>query len=263
MGELAGRVVFVTGASSGIGEASALAFAREGARLLVSARRRERLEALVPRLREAGAPDVRILAVDVRDADAVFGETAALPDEWKAVEVLLNNAGLSRGLEGLHEGDLEDWHEMIDTNVKGLLHVDRAVIPWMVERGRGTVLHVGSIAGRQVYPGGNVYCATKHAVRALTDALRIDLLGTGVRVTNLEPGLVETEFSLVRFHGDRRRADAVYRGMRPLTGDDVARIAVFAATLPDHVVLGDALILPLDQASSVNVHRSGAGEGSI
>jgi len=215
----------------------------------------ERLEAMADSLQAAGSPAVRCLPLDVRDADAVFAAVEALPPEWADVEVLINNAGLSRGLDRLHEGDLRDWNEMIDTNVKGLLHVDRAVVPHMVERGRGTIIHVGSIAGREIYPGGNVYCASKHAEKAINDGLRIDLLGSGVRVTNLEPGLVNTEFSEVRFHGDRERAKTVYRGMTPLTGDDVARVAVFAATLPVHVVLGDALILPVDQASSVHVHR--------
>lgn len=261
MTSLENEVVFVTGASSGIGSACAHAFAAEGARLLLAARRLKRLEAMVPALEAAGAPAVRCLRLDVRDADAVFDAVEGLPTEWAAVEVLLNNAGLSRGLDKLHEGDLADWNEMIDTNVKGLLHVDRAVLPGMVARGRGTVIHIGSIAGRQTYPGGNVYCASKHAVKAINDALRIDLLGTGVRVTNLEPGLVETEFSEVRFHGDRDRAGTVYRGMTPLTGEDVARVAVFAATLPAHMVLGDGLLLPVDQASSTLVHRRQSDQG--
>jgi NADP-dependent 3-hydroxy acid dehydrogenase YdfG len=155
----------------------------------------------------------------------------------------------------VHEGRLEDWNEMIDTNVKGLLHVDRAVVPGMVARGRGTVVHIGSIAGRQVYPGGGVYCATKHAVRALSDALRLDLLGSGVRVVSVDPGLVETEFSRVRFRGDERRATAVYRGLRALVAADVAEVVVFAATRPDHVNLAEVLVLPTDQASAMHVHR--------
>jgi NADP-dependent 3-hydroxy acid dehydrogenase YdfG len=252
---LRNEVVLVTGASSGIGEACARAFAGQGARLLLAARRTDRLESAVADLREAGAADVRIVGLDVRDANAVAEAVSALPPEWEAVEVLVNNAGLSRGLDKLHEGELDDWNEMIDTNVKGLLHVDRAVVPLMTRRGRGTVVHVGSIAGRQIYPGGNVYCATKHAVRALTDGLRIDLLGTGVRVTSVDPGLVETEFSTVRFRGDEPRARSVYRGLTPLTGDDVAEVVVFAATRADHVDIAEVLILPVDQASAAHLHR--------
>jgi NADP-dependent 3-hydroxy acid dehydrogenase YdfG len=255
MGRLAGSVVFVTGASSGIGAACARAFAAEGARLLLVARRLGRLRELEPRLVELGAPAVRAVALDVRDAGAVARVVEGLPAPWAAIDVLVNNAGLSRGLAPLHEGALDDWNEMIDTNVKGLLHVDRAVIPGMVARGRGTVIHVGSIAGRQVYPGGNVYCATKHAVRALTDALRLDLLGTGVRVSAVDPGLVETEFSEVRFHGDRERAAAVYRGMTPLSAADVAEVVVFAATRPPHVDLAEVLLLPTQQASATHVDR--------
>ncbi|HZN54404.1 MAG TPA: SDR family NAD(P)-dependent oxidoreductase [Candidatus Polarisedimenticolaceae bacterium] len=252
---LEGQVVFVTGASAGIGEACARAFAAEGARLLLAARRLERLEALAPELRSAGSPETRLLGLDVRDGEAVARAIDGLPGPWKAIEVLVNNAGLSRGLDRLHEGSLEDWNEMIDTNVKGVLHVDRAVVPLMVARSRGTVIHLGSIAGRQVYPRGNVYCATKHAVRALNEGLRLDLLGTGVRVATVDPGMVETEFSLVRFRGDPARAASVYRGLRPLEAADVAEVVVFVATRPPHVNLAESLLLPADQASAVDLHR--------
>jgi 3-hydroxy acid dehydrogenase/malonic semialdehyde reductase len=252
---MSGQVVFVTGASSGIGAACARAFAREGARLLLAARRSERLDAMAPALLESGAAEVRALRLDTRDAAAVLAAVDALPDPWKAIEVLVNNAGLSRGLDKLHEGSLEDWNEMIDTNVKGLLHVDRAVVPLMVARRRGTVVHVGSIAGRQAYPGGNVYCATKSAVHVLTEGLRLDLLGTGVRVTVIEPGMVRTEFSDVRFRGDAGRSAAVYEGVHPLTGDDVADLVVYAATRPDRVQVAEVLVLPTDQASATHVHR--------
>jgi 3-hydroxy acid dehydrogenase / malonic semialdehyde reductase len=253
---LAGQVVFITGASSGIGAACARAFASEGARLLLAARRLDRLAVLEPALREAGAPSVELLALDVRDAGAVRRAVESLPEAWKAVEVLVNNAGLSRGLDKLHEGSTDDWDEMIDTNVKGVLHVDRAVVPLLVARGRGTVIHLGSIAGRQLYPGGNVYCASKYAVRALNEGLRLDLLGTGVRVATVDPGMVgQTEFSLVRFHGDAGRASAVYRGVTPLTPDDVAEVIVFVATRPPHVNLAETVVLPTDQASATNVHR--------
>jgi NADP-dependent 3-hydroxy acid dehydrogenase YdfG len=254
--DLRDQVVLVTGASSGIGRACALSFAREGCRLLVAARRRQRLDELEPLLAKAGATGIRALTLDVRDEPAVAAAIEELPAEWKAIEVLVNNAGLSRGLDPLHRGSLADWDEMIDTNVKGLLHVDRAVVPLMAVRGRGIVLHLGSIAGRQVYPSGNVYCATKHAVRALTEGLRIDLLGSGVRVGSIDPGLVATEFSEVRFHGDAARAETVYRGMRPLTAEDVAEVVVFAATRPPHVNVAELLLLPTDQASAFHVHRA-------
>ena len=257
MAKLRSQVVFITGASSGIGAACARAFAREGARLLLAARRAERIESVAPVLREAGADDVRVMRLDTRDARAVESAVAGLPAPFREVEVLVNNAGLSRGLDKLHEGSLEDWNEMIDTNVKGLLHVDRAVVPLMVARGRGTVVHIGSIAGRQAYPGGNVYCATKSAVHTLTEGLRLDLLGTGIRVTTVDPGMVLTEFSEVRFHGDRERAAGVYRGVVPLSADDVADVVVFAATRPDHVQIAEMVVLPTDQASATSVHRRG------
>jgi NADP-dependent 3-hydroxy acid dehydrogenase YdfG len=253
---LADQIVFVTGASTGIGAACAKAFAAEGARLLLAARRLDRMQAAEPELRAAGAADVRLLVLDVRDAAAVQRAVDTLPPAWKAVEVLVNNAGLSRGLDKLHEGSRDDWDEMIDTNVKGVLHVDRAVVPLLVARGRGTVIHLGSIAGRQVYPGGNVYCASKHAVLALNEGLRLDLLGTGVRVATVDPGMVAaTEFSLVRFHGDAERASAVYRGMTPLRPEDVAELIVYVATRPPHVNVAETIILPTDQASSTNVYR--------
>ena len=256
MGRLQDKVVFVTGASSGFGAACARAFAAEKSRLILAARRIERLRSMIPGLKEAGAPDVLAIRLDVRDRDAVNAAVASLPDSWKEIEVLVNNAGLSRGLDKLHEGNPSDWEEMIDTNVKGLLWVDRAVLPLMVARRRGTVIHIGSIAGRQVYPGGNVYCASKHAVRALTEALRLDVLGTGVRVATVDPGLAETEFSLVRFHGDADRAKAVYKGVEPLTADDVAETVVWVATRPDRVCLAEVVLMPTAQASAMHVHRA-------
>jgi serine 3-dehydrogenase len=253
---LADQVVFITGASTGIGAACARAFAAEGARLLLAARRLDRMRAVEPELRAAGAADVRLLALDVRDAGGVRQAVETLPSEWKEVEVLVNNAGLSRGLDKLYEGSQDDWDEMIDTNVKGVLHVNRAVVPLLVARGRGTVIHLGSIAGRQVYPGGNVYCASKHAVRALNEGLRLDLLGTGVRTATVDPGMVaETEFSLVRFHGDALRASTVYRGMTPLLPEDVAELVLYVATRPPHVNIAETVILPTDQASATNVYR--------
>jgi NADP-dependent 3-hydroxy acid dehydrogenase YdfG len=254
--DLAGRTVLVTGASSGIGEAVAEAFAAAGCRLLLTARRRDRLEALAGRLRSDGAADVAVGVLDVRDRAAVDAFVSGLAPEWAAVDILVNNAGLARGLAPLHQGDVADWEEMLDTNVKGLLWVTRAVLPGMVERGRGHVINIGSIAGHETYPSGNVYCATKHAVTALTRCLAIDLLGTGVRVSSVDPGLVETEFSMVRFHGDRERADAVYRGLEPLVGSDVAEAVLFCATRPPHATVREMILLPTAQAAAVHVHRS-------
>jgi serine 3-dehydrogenase len=255
MAAIRNEVVFITGSSSGIGAACARAFAAQGARLLLAARRIERLAEMEPEMRRLGAADVLSVGLDTRDADAVDRTVSGLPGEWKAIEVLVNNAGLSRGLDKLHEGHLDDWNEMIDTNVKGLLHVDRAVVPLMVARRRGTVVHIGSIAGRQAYPGGNVYCGSKAAVRAITEGLRLDLLGSGVRVSTVDPGMVMSEFSEVRFHGDRDRAGAVYKGMTPLSPDDVAEAVVWVAARPAHVQVAEVVILPTDQASVTHVHR--------
>ena len=253
--KLSGSVVFVTGASAGIGAACAFAFAREGARLLLAARRVERLEALRGKLAEAGAKDVHTLGLDVRDRAAVESAVANLPDAWRAIDVLVNNAGLSRGLDKLYAGKVEDWEEMIDTNVKGLLYVTRAVVPGMVERGRGHVINLGSTAGEMTYPNGAVYCASKAAERAINDGLREDLLGTPVRVTSVDPGMVETDFSRVRFHGDETRAAKVYQGLTPLTPEDVADAIVWAATRPAHVNIARVLMTPVDQANSLLFNR--------
>ena len=249
------RTVLVTGASAGIGAACARAFAGAGARLVLAARRAERLEALAAELRDAHGTGCHLLELDVRDAEGVAAALGALPPEWAEVDVLVNNAGLGRGLEKAHEGDPADWDEMVDTNVKGLLYVTRAVVPGMVARGRGHVVNVGSVAGHEVYPGGAVYCATKHAVGAITKGLRMDLLGSGVRVSTVDPGMVETEFSVVRFHGDRERADRVYAGMTPLVADDVADAVLWCATRPPHVNVDEIIIKPTDQASATLVSR--------
>jgi len=251
-----GRVVFITGASSGIGASCARAFARQGARLLLAARRTERLEAIAAQIASETGVGLRLMTLDVRDPAAVERMITSLPEEWSAVDVLVNNAGLSRGLDKLHEGLLSDWEEMIDTNVKGLLYVTRAVLPGMVHRGRGHVINIGSIAGHESYPGGNVYCASKAAVRALTAGLRMDLVDTPIRVTTINPGMVETEFSVIRFHGNTERAARVYQGIQPLTPDDVAEVAVFCATRPPHVDVAEVLLLPTAQASATVIHRS-------
>jgi NADP-dependent 3-hydroxy acid dehydrogenase YdfG len=252
---LKNRVVFITGASSGIGRSCARAFAQQGARLILAARRVERLNELAVELKRKPGEDILLLALDVRDQPAVERALNGFPAEWAAVDVLVNNAGLSRGLDKLHEGKLDDWEEMIDVNIKGLLYVSRAVIPGMVERGRGHVINIGSIAGRDVYPGGNVYCATKFAVRALSKGLRLDLNGTPIRVSEVAPGMVETEFSLVRFRGDRERAEKVYQGLTPLSPDDIADAVVYCATRPSHVNISEIVVMPTDQASATMVHR--------
>jgi serine 3-dehydrogenase len=253
--DLNGRTVLVTGASSGIGEACATAFARAGCRLVLAARRLDRLDALAARIREKHGVEVLTGALDVRDREAVDAWLEGLEAPWSDIDILVNNAGLARGLSTVFEGDVNDWEEMIDTNVKGLLWVSRAVLRGMVDRGRGHVVNIGSIAGHETYPGGNVYCASKHAVTAINRALNIDVLGTGVRVSSVDPGLVETEFSVVRFHGDTERADAVYEGLEPLTGRDVADAVLFCATRPPHANVREMILMPSAQAAAVHVHR--------
>lgn len=252
---LNGKTVLVTGASSGIGEACALTFAAAGARLILTARRKARLDTLAVRLRELSHQPVLPVELDVRDRSAVEERLGALPDDFGEIDILVNNAGLSRGLDKLPAGNIDDWEEMIDTNVKGLLYVTRVVVPGMVKRGRGHIVNIGSIAGRQTYPNGNVYCGSKAAVRAISEGLKLDLTGTPVRVTEIEPGLVNTEFSAVRFHGDQQRADKVYDGMTPLSGADIADIVLFAVTRPAHVNIAELLVIPTDQSSATLVHR--------
>jgi 3-hydroxy acid dehydrogenase/malonic semialdehyde reductase len=218
-------------------------------------RRSEKLAAVEAQLREAGAAGVHTFALDVQSREAVADALAGLPDEWKAVEILVNNAGLSRGLTKMYEDDIQNWEEMIDTNVKGLLYVTRAIVPGMVERGSGHVINLGSIAGHAAYPNGGVYCATKAAERFISDGLRIDLNGTPVRVTTVDPGMVETEFSLVRFRGDSERAAKTYANIDPLTAEDIAETIVWAATRPAHVTIQSVLITPTEQASAYVVTR--------
>ena len=252
---LKGKIVFVTGASSGIGAATALAFAAEGARLLIAARRTDKLAAVATEALARGAEAVHAISLDVRDRKAVEEAIVTLPAEWTEIDVLVNNAGLSRGLEKLYLGNVEDWEEMLDTNVKGLLYVTRAVVPGMVERGCGHVVNLGSTAGEMTYPGGAVYCASKAAERAINDGLRQDVLGTPIRVTTVDPGMVETEFSIVRFHGDCERAANFYKGIKTLTAEDVAEVIVWAASRPAHVNIARVLLTPVQQANSMMVHR--------
>ncbi len=254
---LKGKIVFITGASAGIGKACAEAFAAAGANLVLSARRKDRLTSLAARLTAAHGTECHLLALDVRRRDEVEAAVASLPEDWREVDVLVNNAGLGRGLDKLHEGQPDEWEEMLDTNVKGLLYVTRALLPGMVERGRGHVINLGSVAGREVYPGGNVYCASKFAVMALTKGLRMDLLGTPIRVSTVDPGMVETEFSVIRFRGDEARAAKVYQGMKALTPADIADTVLWVATRPPHVDVTEVVIMPTAQASATMVHREG------
>jgi NADP-dependent 3-hydroxy acid dehydrogenase YdfG len=253
---LKGKIVFITGASAGIGAATALAFAAEGARLLLAARRAGKLAEVAARALELGATAVHSIDLDVRDSRAVQQAVDDLPPDWGEIDILVNNAGLSRGLDKLYMGKIEDWEEMIDTNVKGLLYVTRAVVPGMVVRGRGHVLNLGSTAGEITYPNGAVYCASKAAERAINDGLRQDVLGTPVRVTSVDPGMVETDFSLVRFHGDSERAAKVYMGVKPLTAEDVADVIVWAATRPAHVNIARVTLTPVQQANSLLFSRN-------
>jgi 3-hydroxy acid dehydrogenase / malonic semialdehyde reductase len=253
---LKGKTVFVTGASSGIGAATALAFAAEGARLLLAARRAGKLAQVASQAKASGAPEVHSIDLDVRDHRAVQNAIDSLPEEWSAIDILVNNAGLSRGLDKLYMGKIEDWEEMIDTNVKGLLYVTRAVVPGMVVRGHGHIINLGSTAGELTYPNGAVYCATKAAERAINDGLRQDVLGTPIRVTSVDPGMVETDFSLVRFRGDIERAAKVYKGVKPLTPEDVAEVIVWAANRPAHVNIARVVMTTVDQANSILFHRS-------
>lgn len=253
---LKGRTVFITGASAGIGAATALAFAAEGARLLLAARRAGKLAEVASLALERGAIAVHSIDLDVRDHRAVQQAVDTLPAEWAEIDILVNNAGLSRGLDKLYMGNIQDWEEMIDTNVKGLLYVTRAVVPGMVVRGRGHVINMGSTAGEITYPNGAVYCASKAAERAINDGLRQDVLGTPVRVTSVDPGMVESDFSLVRFRGDSDRAAKVYKGVKPLAPEDVADVIVWAAGRPAHVNIARVVLTPVQQANSLLFSRN-------
>ncbi|BAY98256.1 short-chain dehydrogenase/reductase SDR [Tolypothrix tenuis PCC 7101] len=252
---LQNQIILITGASSGIGTACAKVFAGAGARLILAARRLERLQELAANLRGEFGTETYLLQLDVRDRLAVESAISSLPNAWSEIDILINNAGLSRGLDKLHEGSFTDWEEMIDTNIKGLLYLTRYVVPGMVKRDRGHVVNIGSIAGHQTYPNGNVYCGTKAAVRAISEGLKQDLLGTPVRVTSVDPGMVETEFSDVRFHGDSDRAKKVYQGVQPLTPEDVADVIFFCTTRSPHVNINEVVLMPVDQASATLVNR--------
>jgi serine 3-dehydrogenase len=247
--------VFITGASSGIGRACAVKFAEAGARLILAARRKNLLRELATDLTQRYGTESFLVELDVRDSKAVALAFNKLPDAWQKIDVLVNNAGLSRGLDKLHDGKLDDWDEMIDTNVKGLLYITRAVLPGMIERKCGTVINIGSIAADEIYPKGNVYAASKAAVDALTRGLRMDVVDTPIRVCSVDPGLVETAFSEVRFRGDKEKARPVYQGFQPLKPEDVADAVFYCATRPPHVQIGRMTMYPTDQASTTLVNR--------
>ncbi len=255
MGRLNNKTVFITGASAGIGKACAVSFAEEGANLILSARRKEKLDNLCESLKDKFGVNILSFVLDVRKLEQVKNSITSLPEEWKNIDILINNAGLAKGFSKINYGDIEDWEAMIDTNVKGLLYVTRYILPLMIKRKKGHVINLGSIAGHQVYPYGNVYCATKFAVNSLSEAIRMDTLENNIRVTNIAPGLVETEFSEVRFKGDKEKAKNVYNGIEPLTGDDIADLVLFAATRKSHVNINEIVVTPTAQASATQVFR--------
>ena len=249
------KIALITGATSGIGEACAKKFAEGGYHVIITGRNREKLETLQKELSDRGT-NVLALLYDVRDRQATMEAIASIPEDWREIDVVINNAGLALGLEPEYEGDLDDWETMIDTNIKGLLTMTRLIVPDMVKRNHGHVINIGSIAGDAAYAGGNVYCATKAAVKSISDGLRIDVAHTAIRVTNIKPGLVETHFSNVRFHGDDARAENVYKGIKPLTGKDIADVVFYVANAPEHVQIAEVTILATHQASVSTIYRA-------
>lgn len=255
MGNLQNKIVFITGASSGIGEASAEEFARLGADLLLCARREERLSTLEQRLVQQYKIKVKTFVCDVQKAETVEKAFQQLPTEWQAIDILINNAGLAAGIDKIHEGRLTDWDAMIDTNIKGVLYVTRLVLRQMLERQQGHIINLGSISAYQVYVGGSVYCATKFALAAISEGIKMDVHGTPIRVTQINPGMVETEFADVRYKGDKEKFDALYRGLTPLSAQDIAETIAFCATRPAHVNIRDVNVYPTDQTAALMVHR--------
>lgn len=249
------KIAFITGATAGIGEACAKKLAKIGFNLIISGRRKEKLEKLQQELIANYQVKVFSIELDVRNQKEVESKINSLPEEWTKIDLLLNNAGLAVGVSPVQEGIIDDWERMIDTNLKGLLYVTRAITPLLIERKKGQIINITSIAGKEVYPGGNVYCATKHAVDAITKGMRIDLLPHNIKVCSLAPGMVETEFSLVRFKGDSEKAEQVYNGFTPLYAEDIAETVEFIATRPAHVNINDILIMPTDQASARDVNK--------
>lgn len=255
MKKLSKKIVFITGASSGIGKACAESFAKEGANVILTARRISVIKKLDDSLKRKYKIKALSLQLDVRNLEQVKNVVSSLPKEWKKIDILVNNAGLARGLNYIDEGKIENWNEMIDTNIKGLLHVSRQILPLMLKRKKGHVINIGSIAGHLTYPMGNVYVATKFAVDALTKSMRLDLLGKNIRVSTVDPGMVETNFSNVRFSWDKERAKKVYEGITPLTSDDIADAVIYCATRPKHVNIDEIIIMPLMQASPNHLIR--------
>jgi NADP-dependent 3-hydroxy acid dehydrogenase YdfG len=249
------KTIFITGATAGFGKASAEIFAKNGANLILTGRRLARLEALKAELEKKYAIAVFILNFDVQNEHETLSAIASLPKEWQNIDVLINNAGLASGLDPIEKGSLSDWNKMIDTNVKGLLYVSHAIIPLMVANKKGHIINIGSTAGKEVYPNGNVYCASKHAVDAITKGMRIDLVKHGIKVTQIAPGAADTEFSTVRFHGDKERADAAYNGYTPMSANDIAAIIYYTTTLPPHLCINDLVVTSLAQANSYIINR--------
>ena len=254
MTSLTNKLACITGASAGIGRATALALAREGCRTILIGRRLSRLVELKKEIETTYRQEAFVLELDIRNKEDVSSRIKSLPPLWQDVDILINNAGMAKGVSKMQDSNVDDWDTMIDTNVKGLLYVTHAIVPGMVRRGRGDIVHLGSIAGHEVYPGGNIYCATKHAVHAIEKGLRIDLVDTPLRVSSIDPGMVETEFSEVRL-GDKEKAKAVYKGLKPLTGADIAELIVFVVTRPAHVQIGEITVFPTAQASAMVAYR--------
>ncbi|MHC1739061.1 MAG: SDR family oxidoreductase [Ignavibacteriaceae bacterium] len=250
MQSLKNKIVLITGASAGIGAACAKAFAEQGAKLILNARREERINELSAALTKEYGTEIKKMILDIRDHSMIKESFNSLPDEWKKVDVLINNAGLAKGTDKIQDASVEEWEEVIDTNIKGLLYITREVLPHMIERESGHIINLGSVAGREVYIGGNIYCATKFAVNAISKAIRADCLDKKIKVSSVDPGMVETEFSIVRFHGDKEKAKKVYEGLQPLTPEDIADAVLYCATRPPHVNINEILLTPLAQASA-------------
>jgi 3-hydroxy acid dehydrogenase/malonic semialdehyde reductase len=250
------KIILITGATSGFGAATAELFAKNGHNVIITGRRADRLENLKSKIESNYKTKVLTLNFDVRNHDEVKKAIASIPTDWQNIDILLNNAGLASGLDPIQSGNLDDWEKMIDTNVKGLLYVSQEVIPFMTKRNQGHIINIGSTAGKEVYANGNVYCASKFAVDALTKGMRIDLLKHGIKVTQIAPGAANTEFAQVRFHGDKEKANAVYKGYQPMTADDIAGLIYYATTLPAHLCINDLVVTSLAQANSVYFHKT-------
>jgi 3-hydroxy acid dehydrogenase/malonic semialdehyde reductase len=250
------KTVFITGATAGFGEATAKLFAQNGHNVIITGRRNERLVELQKNIESSYGTKVFPLCFDVRNEESVKEAVASLPEWWCNIDILINNAGLASGLDPIQNGETSDWDKMIDTNVKGLLYVSKAVIPLLIKNKKGHIINIGSTAGKEVYPNGNVYCASKHAVDAITKGMRLDLLPEGIKVTQIAPGAANTEFSTVRFHGDKERADNAYNGYQPMVAEDIAEVIYYTTSLPDHLCINDLVLTSLAQANSYVIHRN-------